>query len=145
MKIKPLNEYKEPEYPPLRIVEKKVRASVLTGKKAATFAMAVAAAVSLTTCSARTQTTFENRTGESLSSMGKTAQTSARPTRETTDLTYAGGEITPEETATAGLVFVEETALAGDIVQTQETQITYDPGIAGTIIAPEETAVTTAG
>jgi len=146
MKIKPVNEYREPEYPQLRTVEKKVRASVYTGKKAATFAMAVAAAVSLTTCGARTLTTsVENRSGETLSSIERTSEATIRPTGETTDLTYAGGEITAQETATAGLVYIEETALAGDVVQTETTETTYDPGIAESIVAPEETTWTTAG
>lgn len=139
MKITPLDEYQEPKYPPLRTVERNIHSAALTGKKAATFAMAVATAMTLTTCGAKTQTQTENQLTKpqhtSVSASGETTVI----TNDTTNLTYAGGEITPDEPTTAGIALVEETSLAGDVIQTDETQTTYDPGIAGSIVAPEST------
>jgi hypothetical protein len=131
MKIKPLDDYREPEYPQLQTVEKKVRSAALSGKKAATLAMAVAAAMSLTMCGTRTETTDGSQFTEPQNSTGNSTQDTTVQTWVTT-----AGVALIEET-----VMTHETALAGDIIQTEETRPTYGPELAGSIAAPEETTL----
>jgi len=140
MKIKPLDDYREPEYPQLQTVEKKVRSAALSGKKAATLAMAVAAAMSLTMCGTRTETTDGSQFTEPQNS-------TENSTQDTTDLTHAGDTTVQTWVTTAGVALIEETvmthetALAGDIIQTEVIQPTYGPELAGSIAAPEETTL----
>lgn len=139
MKMKPLDEYEEPKYPQLNTVEKRVRSAALSGKKAATLAMAVAAAMSLTMCGTRTETTDGSQFTEPQNSNGNSTQV-------TTDLTHAGDTTVQTWVTTAGVALIDETsmthetALAGDILQTEDTSQSSGPEIAGSIIAPEETA-----
>ena len=138
MKIKPLDDYKEPEYPQLQTVEKKVRSAAFSGKKAATLVMAVAAAMSLTMCGTRTETTDGSQFTEPQNSTGNSTQ-------DTTDLTHAGDTTVQTWLTTAGVALIDETvmtheiALAGDIIQTEETRPTSGPELAGSIAAPSET------
>ncbi|MEI8199969.1 MAG: hypothetical protein WCG21_07900 [Eubacteriales bacterium] len=144
MKMKPLDDYREPEYPQLQTIEKKILSAALSGKKAATLAMAVAAAMSLTMCGTRTETTDGSRFTEPQNSTGNS-------TRDTADLTHAGDTTVQTWVTTAGVALIDEsvmtheTALAGEIMQTEETEPTYGPDIAGSIVAPPETMLSQAG
>lgn len=143
MKMKPLVDYKEPQYPQLQTVEKKVRSAALSGKKAATLAMAVAAAMSLTMCGTRTETTDGSQFTEPQNSTDNSTQ-------DTTDLTHAGDTTVQTWVTTAGVALIDETtmthetALAGDIVQIEETLQASGPDIAGSIAAPVETTLSQA-
>jgi len=138
MKVKPLDEYEEPQYPQLNIVEKKIQSAAISGKKAATLAMAVAAAMSLNMCGTRTVTT-------DVSQLTETQNTTANSAETTTDLTHAGDTTVQTWLTTAGVALIDETtmthetALAGEIMQTEETLPTPGPEIAGSIVAPLET------
>jgi len=143
MKMKPLDEYEEPKYPQLKTVERRIRSAVISGKKAATLAMAVAAAMSLTMCGTRTETTDGSQLTEPQNSSGNSTQV-------TTDLTHAGDATVQTWVTTAGIALIEETAitsetaLAGDILQTEETSQMTGPEIAGSIAAPAETTISQA-
>lgn len=143
MKIKPLVDYREPQYPQLQTVEKKVRSAALSGKKTATLAMAVAAAMSLTMCGTRTETTDGSQFTEPQNSTENSAQ-------DTTDLTHAGDTTVQTWVTTAGVALIDETtmthetSLAGDIIQIEETQPAYGPDVAGNMLAPAETTLSQA-
>lgn len=134
MKIEPLDEYKEPEYPQLNTVENQIRSAATSGKKAAAFVMAVAAAMSLTMCGTRAITTD----GSQLTEPQTSAANSTRDTTVQNGVTIAGGMLIEETTFTYG------TSLAGDIMQTEETSPTFGPEIAGSIVAPSETTLSQA-
>jgi len=143
MKMKPLDDYREPQYPQLQTIEKEVRSAAISGKKAATLAMAVAAAMSLTMCGTRTETTDGSHLTEPQNSTGNSTQ-------DTTDLTHAGDTTVQTWVTTAGVALIDETimthetVLAGAIMQTEETQPTYGPDVAGNMLAPAETTLSQA-
>jgi len=109
MKIKPLVDYEEPKYPKLNAVENKIRFAALSGKKAVTLAMAVAAAVSLTMCGTRTETTDGSQFTEPQNS-------TENSTQETTDLTHAGDTTVQTWITTAGVALIDETVMTHETV-----------------------------
>jgi|GEM_PF-1569018 len=121
MRMNPLDDYVQPEYPPLQTVEKKIRSAALSGKKAATLGMAIATALSLSTCGTRTETKDSSHLTEALHSSDNSAEKS-------TGLSITQEETSQVWTSTAGIVIAEETVstesgleLAGDIMAPVET------------------------
>lgn len=121
MKMNPLDEYEQPEYPPLQSVEKRIRSAALSGKKAATLGMAIATALSLSMCGTRTETKDSSHLTEVQFSNDNSSE-------ESTGLNMTQAETSQVWTSTAGIVIAEETVstesgleLAGDIMAPVET------------------------
>ena len=166
MQMKPMDKYEKPRYPQLYTVEKIIHSTNASGKKAATLAMAVATALSLTTCSSTTLAASNSQaTGSKATQPNSTGN---EATQETVDLTHATDEGVQTYVTTAGIALVEETmetsqtALAGDILSTDDIECepsvtgkvtaaddtactTYGPEIAGSIVAPEDTTYASVG
>ena len=146
MQMKPLDKYQDPQYPRLCAVEKIIHLNASSGKKAATLAMAVATALSLTTCNSATLASGNGGTAGSTKSTQSNSSGNVTST-DTIDLTHATDEGFQTYVTTAGVALIEETTetsqtvLAGDILSTADetTCTTYGPEIAGSIAAPEDT------
>lgn len=124
MKITPADAYEEAKYPELHVIEKRMRRTGLPGKGTAAFAMAVATAMTMTMCGAKSANITDK-------SMEDSSESTAQNTEDESSVSLAGKE-TIDESALAGLVAIEETALAGSIAF-EET------ALAGDVYAPVDT------
>jgi hypothetical protein len=136
MKITPTDSYEEAKYPDLDTIEKRMRRTGLPSKGTAAFAMAVATAMTMTMCGASAATVSKNVTEAS-------SEANAQNTEDASQVSLAGEATMQEETALAGLIAIEETALAGDLYIPDDSQ--KDKDIMDTQPASDDIEVNIAG